>query len=669
MNREFDLPNRQAAFAAALFLYTLLAAVVSGPAAGQAVTPVFTYQGDLRLSAGPANGDFDLEFRLFAAANGGGQIGNTVSANNVTVTGGLFAVPLDFGPAQFAGDRQWLEVRVRPAGAGSFETLTPRTELTAAPYAWGAAVALANAVTGISIVDGSVGLADINPAQVQRRVTGNCPTGQYVRAVNQSGTVTCGTDATGTSGWSLSGNAGTDPATDFIGTTDNQALVLRTANATSLRIEPSSETFGGSALPITRNMIGGSHANKVTAGVRGATIAGGGVPIGDSDPDFESERPNQVFDHYGVVGGGYANEAGGGGGNLGERPFATVAGGVRNRASGHSSVVAGGVLNDAVEFRSTIGGGEFNRAESIISTIAGGSTNTIRAGANLGTIGGGQLNTVGGLAATISGGLFNYATALHSTVVGGSSNHANATGSTVGGGEGNCAGGAFSWAGGRNAKIRPGTGSEVNGTACVSTPLSGDADGDNGTFIWGGSVFAAFTSTGPDQFLIRAVGGAAINSNDPAGNALRVNGRLRVDTLGTAGSTALCRNASNQIASCSSSARYKRDIEDLPLGLEAAARLRAVAYVWQDSGEADVGFVAEEVAAIDERLVTRNGKGQVEGVKYERLTTLLATALQELLAREQVDAAAIDQLSADNAALRARLDAIEARLGLAPERR
>jgi len=31
---------------------------------------------------------------------------------------------------------------------------------------------------------------------------------------------------------------------------------------------------------------------------RGATIAGGGVPSGDSDPDFYSEAPNRVTDHY-----------------------------------------------------------------------------------------------------------------------------------------------------------------------------------------------------------------------------------------------------------------------------------------------------------------------------------------------------------------------------------
>jgi hypothetical protein len=38
----------------------------------------------------------------------------------------------------------------------------------------------------------------VDAAAVQRRITGTCNPGQYVRAVNADGTVTCGTDAGGT---------------------------------------------------------------------------------------------------------------------------------------------------------------------------------------------------------------------------------------------------------------------------------------------------------------------------------------------------------------------------------------------------------------------------------------------------------------------------------------
>lgn len=168
----------------------------------------------------------------------------------------------------------------------------------------------------------------------------------------------------------------------------------------------------------------------------------------------------------------------------------------------------------------------------------------------------------------------------------------------------------------------------------------------------------------------------AINSNDPLGNDLRVNGTLRVDNMGTAGATSLCRNGSNQIASCSSSARYKTDIVDLQLGLQTALGMHAVAYRWKDSGLADIGFVAEEIAQIDERLVTRGASGEIEGVKYDRLTAMLTNAVQELAAQADVSAdelrrveaanqtlkQALEQHIALNAALQTRIERLEALL-------
>jgi hypothetical protein len=274
--------------------------------------------------------------------------------------------------------------------------------------------------------------------------------------------------------------------------------------------------------------------------------------------------------------------------------------------------------------------------------------------------------------------------------------------------------------------------------------LSGDANGDEGSFAWADATDTSFASTGPNQFLVRATGGlvmqkqiaaessarqprgyfnvvqgdsglaqpaapridtvASFESNTDAfvrilapsieekgvvfatpesiadggivylgtdvmhfrtnGNVTRMSlgadGTLALQTLGSAGATAVCRNASNQFATCSSSARYKEQIEDLHLGLAAAMQLRPVGYLWKDSHNADVGFVAEEVAKLDERLVTRNDEGEIEGVKYDRLTAVLAGAVQELAAREQLQGEAIRRVEAENATMRAEMAELRA---------
>ena len=118
---------------------------------------------------------------------------------------------------------------------------------------------------------------------------------------NQTGVWTGGDD------WALAGNAGTTPGTNYVGTSDNQALQLRVNNSRALLIQPNGIDDGP-------NLIGGYNGNSVSAGVVGATIGGGGAN-GDV---------NSVADDYGTIGGGYGNTA---------SAWSTVGGGSGNTAS------------------------------------------------------------------------------------------------------------------------------------------------------------------------------------------------------------------------------------------------------------------------------------------------------------------------------------------------
>jgi hypothetical protein len=96
----------------------------------------FTYQGKLEDNNQPANGLFDFEFRLFDALAGGAQTGGVVLSNDIPVENGVFSVELDFGAGAFGSQARWLAVAVRDGNSsGSYDALTPRQALTAAPVA------------------------------------------------------------------------------------------------------------------------------------------------------------------------------------------------------------------------------------------------------------------------------------------------------------------------------------------------------------------------------------------------------------------------------------------------------------------------------------------------------------------------------------------------------
>lgn len=142
-----------------------------------------------------------------------------------------------------------------------------------------------------------------------------------------------------------------------------------------------------------------------------------------------------------------------------------------------------------------------------------------------------------------------------------------------------------------------------------------------------------------------------VSGNGTVGGTLAA-GQVIVTTLGSVGSTTLCRNASSQIATCSSSLRYKTNLARYGRGLEVINRLRPITFDWKEGGMHDVGFGAEDVARIDPLLVTYNDKGQVEGVKYDRISVVLTNAIKQ----QQTQ---IETLQARNAALATRLQAVE----------
>ncbi len=186
--------------------------------------------------------------------------------------------------------------------------------------------------------------------------------------------------------------------------------------------------------------------------------------------------------------------------NVTSAPGATVGGGGGNPTTTDCGTGSQPCVNKAAGAYSTVSGGNGNYASAGSSTVGGGHHNV--AGDAFATVAGGRINSASGAGSTVGGGLSNIASGTDSAVSGGLGNVADGLLSTVPGGFHNSAGGRYSFAAGNRAKVR-----DAN--------QAGDSDGDQGTFIWADSSSTDFTSTGPDQFLIRARGGVGIGTNAP----------------------------------------------------------------------------------------------------------------------------------------------------------
>ncbi len=103
-----------------------------------AMGTAFTYQGRLHVAGDPAEGPYDVQFLLYDAAASGSQVGATLEADDLDITGGYFTVTLDFGADVFDGNNRWLQISVRPATStnpADYVALIPRQAITPAPYA------------------------------------------------------------------------------------------------------------------------------------------------------------------------------------------------------------------------------------------------------------------------------------------------------------------------------------------------------------------------------------------------------------------------------------------------------------------------------------------------------------------------------------------------------
>src|SRR4029079_6441521 len=100
--------------------------------------------------------------------------------------------------------------------------------------------------------------------------------------------------------------------------------------------------------------------------------------------------------------------------------------------------------------------------------------------------------------------------------------------------------------------------------------------------------------------------------------------------LGSTGVGPLCRTLNNTVTMCQgSSLRYKTAISPYAGGLDVVEKLKPIAFTRKHNGALEVGFGAEDVAAVEPRLTYNNDDGAIEGVHYDLLTTVLVNSVKQ----------------------------------------
>lgn len=83
----------------------------------------------------PANGAFDLAFELYDSAEGGTPLVPSITATNISVVAGAYALNLNFKASDIDGGSRFIQVYAKQMGADEYALLRPRHAIVVVPLA------------------------------------------------------------------------------------------------------------------------------------------------------------------------------------------------------------------------------------------------------------------------------------------------------------------------------------------------------------------------------------------------------------------------------------------------------------------------------------------------------------------------------------------------------
>lgn len=574
-----------------VFFLTLLLSSLPTISWAEPLGTAFTYQGRLDQESRPAEGLFDFEARLFDAQEAGEQVGTTMSLEDVEVVEGLFVLSLDFGEVFATETGLWLELSVAAADVTPLELLLPRQPVRSTPLALRAATAES--------------LGDLAPTDVLRSA-GDTMSGDL--QLSDASLML-------TDGIHTGGELRSDPKGLTLSTPDTDRLLIQSKVGIGVE-EPvdALEVAGGIKLGLTAELNAGTlrWTGDDFEGYDGTLWRS--LTVG-SDGAFVDLTSNQTV-----------------GGSKTFTGFSVFDRGLRSLddlwigAPGDGKSLRIYTFRDAVELLTEDGArvGELGINDDDEFLISAGSSG-LRIGSDL------YLQAQDGSRfRDLHVGEIELNDQLEFRDDGDLKGVFQTSGEDVL---------FFPGSSASNLEVRNGL-------------TIGSSVDDQYLTFGSGSTSRIVFEEGPSSIRDLTVKmGSQSNGRFQISGSGRITRSLTVNEDLNLGRNVFFSNLPSGAASgsvcfeetfvgdviirCSSSARYKTDIETYTPGLDLVRQLRPVSYSWLKNGKADVGFIAEEVAELDPLLVVEVD-GEVDGVKYDRLTTVLVNALQEQ--QEQIEA-------------------------------
>ena len=79
-----------------------------------------------------------------------------------------------------------------------------------------------------------------------------------------------------------------------------------------------------------------------------------------------------------------------------------------------------------------------------------------------------------------------------------------------------------------------------------------------------------------------------------------------------------------------SALKYKDNIESLGSTLDQVLKLRGVSFTKKNTGEQQIGFIADEIEKEFPQIVTKDNQGEIHGLSYQRMTAVLLESVKDL---------------------------------------